>query len=400
MKHNFKYPLLNEAFSKQDLDAGIKVIKSKKLTMSTKTKEFELKFAKFVGSKYALMVNSGSSANLLATFASCNPYRKNRFKIGDEALIPALCWSTSLWPLVQAGLKIKFLDIDRNTLNVSSDTFIKNINKKTKVIMAVHVLGGSTNIEKLRNICKKRKIILIEDTCESLGSKFKNKHLGTFGDFGTYSFYYSHQITSGEGGMVVCNNYDDYTILHSLRSHGWTRGLKLSQKFRQKDHRFIFYNMGFNLRPTDITAAIGLSQFKRIKIFQNIRTNNLKKIISSLKKSKLWDNQYQFQDFEKYCDPSWFGLPLMLTKNYEKNKQNIINKLEKNGIETRPIISGNFINQPAIKKFKLIKNNIKNFVNAQFIEDAGFFIGLHTKPISKKTLNFLINNLLTIEKSK
>ena len=400
MKHNFRYPLLNEAFSKQDLDAGIKVIRTKKLTMSKKTKEFELKFAKFVGSKYALMVNSGSSANLLATFAACNPYRKNKFKINDEALIPALCWSTSRWPLVQAGLKVKFLDIDRKTLNVSFDTFIKNINKKTKVIMAVHVLGGSTNIEKLRNICKKRKIILIEDTCESLGSKFKKKHLGTFGDFGTYSFYYSHQITSGEGGMVVCNNYDDYNILHSLRSHGWTRGIKLKQKFKQKDNRFIFYNMGFNLRPTDITAAIGLSQFKRIKVFQNIRTTNHRKIIISLKKSKLWDNQYQFQNLEKYCEPSWFGLPLILTKDYVKNKQNIIYNLERNGIETRPIISGNFINQPAIKKFKLNRYNKKNFINAQFVEDAGFFIGLHTKPISKEILNFLTNKLLTIEKSK
>ena len=160
--------------------------------------------------------------------------------------------------------------------------------------------------------------------------------------------------------MVVCNNYDDYTILHSLRSHGWTRGLKLKQKFKQKDNRFIFYNMGFNLRPTDIAAAIGLSQFKRIKVFQNIRTNNHRKIINSLKKSKLWHNQYQFQNLEKYCEPSWFGLPLILTKDYIKNKQNIIYYLEKNGIETRPIISGNFINQPAIKKFKLDNYNKKN----------------------------------------
>ncbi len=398
MKHFYNYPLLNEAFSKKDLNAGIKVIRSKKLTMSKKTKEFEVKFAKLVGAKYALMVNSGSSANLLATYASCNPYRKNRFKIGEEALIPALCWSTSLWPLVQTGLKIKFLDIDKETLNVKIETYLKNISKKTKVIMAVHVLGGSTNIKKLKEICRKKNIILIEDTCESLGSKYLNKNLGTFGDFGTYSFYYSHQITSGEGGMVVCNNYEDYSILHSLRSHGWTRDLKLKEKFKNKDNRFIFYNMGFNLRPTDITAAIGLSQLKKIKVFENIRTENRKKIINSLKSSNLWNNQYRFQGIEKHSKPSWFGLPLILTKKLVKNKKKIIDFLEKNGIETRPIISGNFVNQPSIKKFNLLKNNKKKFHNAQLIEESGFFIGLHTKPISNKVLKFLTTKLLKIER--
>ena len=191
------YPLLNNAFSEEDLISGINVLASGQLTMSNKTKNFENEFAKKIGTKYALMVNSGSSANLLATFAACNPLRKNRFKPGDEVLIPAICWSTSLWPLVQSGLKPIFVDVAKDTLNVNPDALIKKINNKTKVIMLVHVLGGATNVEKIRNIARKKKIILIEDTCESLGAKFKNKYLGTFGDFGTYSFYYSHQISSG-----------------------------------------------------------------------------------------------------------------------------------------------------------------------------------------------------------
>tara|TARA_B110000977_G_scaffold201338_1_gene295441 strand:- start:22402 stop:23598 length:1197 start_codon:yes stop_codon:yes gene_type:complete len=390
------YPLLKDAFSKSDLMAAQKVIKSGQLTMSKVTKKFELEFAKKIGSKYALMVNSGSSANLLATFAACNPYRKNIFKRGDEAILPSLCWSTSLWPLVQAGLKPVFVDVNPETLNVDVKDIIKNITKKTKLIMAVHVLGGCTDMKKLIQITKKKKIILIEDTCESLGSTFNKKKLGTFGDFGTYSFYYSHQISSAEGGMVVCNNYNDYSILHSLRSHGWTRNLKVEKKFNKFDKRFIFYNMGFNLRPTDITASIGFNQLKRLKTFQKQRDQNRKKILDAIKHSKLWKNQFSFQKIHEKCDPSWFGLPIMINKKYSKSKNKFIDYLEKSGIETRPIISGNFVNQPAIKKFNLNKKN-KKFPNAQIIEDTGFFIGLHTKKITTKEVNYLTSRLFKIE---
>ena len=157
------YPLLGNAFSKEDLIAGIEVLISGQITMSKKTRDFEKYFANKLGKKYALMVNSGSSANLLAAFAACNPLRKNRFKPGDEVLIPVLCWSTSLWPLVQSGLKPVFVDVDKDTLNVNSDLLLKKINNKTKVIMLVHVLGNSTNVEKIRKVAQRKKIILIED---------------------------------------------------------------------------------------------------------------------------------------------------------------------------------------------------------------------------------------------
>ena len=189
----FKYPLLDDAFSNNDLFEGIKVIISGQLTMAKKTEEFEKKFAKKLKVKYAVMVNSGSSANLLSTFAACNPMRKNKFKVGDEVLIPSLCWPTSLWPLVQAGLKPKFVDIDYKTLNVRANDIIKSISTKTKVILLIHVLGNSTDMDVIREVAKKKKIILIEDTCESLGATYKKKYLGTFGDFGTYSFRATHE---------------------------------------------------------------------------------------------------------------------------------------------------------------------------------------------------------------
>ena len=204
------YKLLEDAFSFEDIMSGVEVLLSKKITMGEITKKFELEFAKYLNVKYALMVNSGSSANLLAAFALINPRKDNSLKRGDEFIIQSLCWSTSLWPLVQAGLKPKFIDVDLKTFNIDYNELSKNISNKTRAIMAVHVLGNSSEISNISKLCKKNKIFLIEDTCESLGSKYNNKFLGTFGDFGTYSFYYSHQITSGEGGMIVCNNKNDY----------------------------------------------------------------------------------------------------------------------------------------------------------------------------------------------
>ena len=393
------YPLLDSAFSKDDLISGIKVLVSGQITMSKKTKDFEKEFANKLGVKYALMVNSGSSANLLAAFAACNPLRKNRFKPGDEVLIPALCWSTSLWPLVQSGLKPVFVDIDKDTLNVNPNLLIKKINKKTKVIMLVHVLGNSTNIEKIKKIAQRKKIILIEDTCEALGSKFKNKYLGTFGDFGTFSFYYSHQITSGEGGMIVCNNKDDYDLLYSMRAHGWSRNLKnqkkIEKKFPKIDPKFIFVNSGFNLRPTDVVASIGNSQLKRLGKFIKIRNENNLKIKNTLIKSKTWNNQFSFQKINSNVKASLFGLPIFIHKRFLKKKKKFLKFLDNKGVETRPIISGNFLNQPSTKLYKLNENNEK-FPQAQEVENLGFFIGLHTKKIKSETLSKLVNLLLKI----
>ena len=208
-----KYPLLSNAFNSNDINCGVKVLKSKQLTMSKITEKFEKKFAKIIGSKYALMTNSGSSANLLALSAIINPIFKNKLKPGDEVLIPAVCWSTSLWPIVQNQLKPVFVDVELNTFNVCLDALEKKISKKTKAVLIIHVLGTSCDMTKLNKIVKKNNLLLIEDTCESLGAKYNKKTLGTYGDFGTYSFYYSHQITSGEGGMIVCNDKFNYNLL-------------------------------------------------------------------------------------------------------------------------------------------------------------------------------------------
>ena len=386
------YPLIDEAFSSVDICKGIEVLLSGQLTMSEITREFEYEFAQYIGTKYALMVNSGSSANLLAAFALVNPRKKNFLKRDNEFLIPVLCWSTSLWPFVQAGLKPRFVDVDVNNFNMDMDEFKKKLTKRIKAIMAVHVLGNSTRIEEIAKITKSKNIFLIEDTCESLGAKYKEKYLGTFGDFGTYSFYYSHQITSGEGGMVVCNSRTDYELIYSMRSHGWARKLKNN---KNKDTSFSFTNSGFNLRPLDISAAIGLNQFKRLNSIIKVRFKNREKIINRLVNSPLWNKQFSFLNITKNVKPSFFGLPILISKKYLSKKKQFFNFLKKKGIETRIVISGNFVNQSSVKIYNLNSKN-ESFPKAQEIENRGFFIGLHPKSISEETLNHLEKNLLKI----
>jgi len=388
--NKFFYPLIENPYRKRDINEAIKVLKSKKLTIGPVTDKFQKNFTRKLGSKFSLMVNSGSSANLLALQCLINPYRKKRLKPGDEVLIPSLCWSTSLWPIIQSGLKPKFVDIDLKSLNINLNDLKKKISKKTKAILIVHVLGNCVDMSELMRIVKKHNLILIEDTCESLGTKYKNKYLGTFGDFSSFSFYSSHQISSGEGGMICCKNNDDHEIIKSLRAHGWSRGLKNEKKIaaanKHLDSRFIFYNSGFNLRSTDIAASIGLNQFKDIDQFIKKRSINRDKILKMFKKKIKMMKYLSFIDANNHVEASWFGIPILLSKKINRNK--FLSKIEKLGVETRPIISGNFLKQPSIKKYKLNKKS--NFKNSDIVNNHGFFIGLPTSTISDKNIKKLV----------
>ena len=408
MKKKYFYPLSEDGITNEDINLASKVLKSKQITMSKITRKFEIHFAKKLGSRYALMVNSGSSANLLAVYAAGNLLRKERLKPGDEVLVPILCWPTSLWPLVQFGLKPIFVDIDKTNLSIADNEIEKKITKKTKAIMLINALGNCCDLFKIKKIAKKNNLIIFEDNCESLGSKFKNKNLGTFGDFSTFSFFYSHQITSGEGGMVTCNSKEDYEILFTLRSHGWLGGLmnyprnlssykKYINKYPKLDPRYIFSNSGFNVRPMDITAAIGLNQFKKLDQFKSSRNKNRSKILNKLISSKNWKNQFKFIQPRKNLDPSWMVLPILVNKKYKNIKKTFLNYLDKNGVETRPIISGSFNNQPSYKLYGFQKYNQKVFKNSQYVQDHGFVIGLHKHLMKTKTLNRLCKLMLKIE---
>ena len=384
------YPLTESVLEKVDLDAAIKVINSKKITMGKKTIEIEEYFKNNIVKTNPLMVNSGSSANLLIFQCLINPLVK-KLKIGDEVLIPAICWSTSLWPIIQSGLKVKFVDIDNNSLNIDLEDLKKKITKKTKALMLVHALGNCTDMDKLVKICKRNKLILIEDTCEALGSTFKKKALGTFGDFASFSFYYSHHITSGEGGMICVKDKKYLNIIKSLRSHGWSRDLSnkklISKKYKNIDQNWIFINSGFNLRPTDINAAIGIQQLKRLKKILSIRKYNFLKIKNSLIKNKNYKKQFTILNDQKFANIAWFGIPFVLNSKNKSYKLKVMDKLNRKGIMTRPIISGNFAKQPSIRLYK-IKNNTK-LPNADLIDKNAFFLGLHNTKITDNKLKLL-----------
>ena len=394
--NKISYSLTESVLEGADINAAIKVLRSKKITMGPKTRQVEAYFKDQIVKTNSLMVNSGSSANLLIFQCLINPMVK-KLKPGDEVLIPAICWSTSLWPIIQSGLKVKFVDIDLSTLNIDLNDLIKKITKRTKALMLVHALGNCADMTKLINICKKNKIILIEDTCEALGSTYKNKPLGTFGEFSSFSFYYSHHITSGEGGMVCTKNKKYLEILKSLRSHGWSRDLKnnktLSKKHKNIDKNWIFINSGFNLRTTDINAAIGLEQLKRIKKILSIRKYNFLKIKKSLLINKKYNNQFTILDDQNHANTAWFGIPIILNSNNKKYKQNIMSKLHGKGIMTRPIISGNFAKQPSIKLYKIKINN--QLPNSDLVDKKGFFLGLHNIKISDSKLKFLTDSIFS-----
>lgn len=362
-----------------------KVLKHGKFFFGPELYEIENKISKYLKKKYSVGLDSGSSALYLALKAL-------GVGKGDEVITTPFSWIITSNAIVANGAKPVFVDIG-DDYNINADLIEKKITKKTKAILAVHVLGNSTYMDELKKIVKKNNLTLVEDTCESLGSKYNSKYLGTFGRFGTFSFFVSHQISAGEGGMIVCNDYNDYKIIHSLRAHGWDRGLNNNKS--KNDFRFI--NSGFNLRPMDITAAIGLNQFKRLNQMIKIRANNREKIINSIKKLNNWNNQIEFLHATKKVNPSWFGLPILISKKFIKKKQKYLKFLNKNGIETRPIISGNFLNQPVAKLYKLNKKK-EYFKNAEEIDKRGFFIGLHANKIDDKMVKFLTNKLLMINK--
>jgi len=393
-RSKYLFPIKDSTFRNKDLIEGIKVIFSKDVTMSKVTKKFEKTFSKKIKTPYSLMVNSGSSANLLAFQCLINPYRKKRLKKGDEVLIPSICWSTSFWPIIQSGLKPVFVDVDRENYNIDLKDLKRKISNKTRALMLIHVLGVCTNMDKLMKILNKNNIILIEDTCESIGAKYKNKFLGTFGDFSTFSFYFSHQISSIEGGMICCNNKQDEDIIKSLRSHGWTKDLsnqrKIERKFKEINKNFFFINSGFNFRPTDIQAAIGLSQFKSLNNFINIRKINRNKIIKKLTTDKRWDEQVSFVKKDYNVKPSWFGLSMLFNKKFKKSKKLILNRLDKLGIENRPIISGNFLKQPALRKYN-IKQKSKDFPNANYVHEYGLHVGLENKIMNRIEIEKFVN---------
>lgn len=393
-----KFPLGQNIHDSSDIEVMINTLLTEKFTMGENVSKFEVEFAKYIGSKYAVMVNSGSSANLIATSVITNYKFSKKINAGDEVLVPALCWSTTVFPIIQCGLVPKFVDVNPETLNVNIDDLNSKITSKTKAIMLVHVLGNCTNMQELMDIVQKNKLILIEDTCESLGSKYNNKYLGSFGDIGTYSFYYSHHLTTMEGGMVITNDDETYELIKCLRAHGWTRNLKnkedIHSNFPDLDSRFTFVNLGFNFRPMEIQAAMGLNQLNKLNTNNNNRKNNFSKIKNKIE-NDFRNNFISFPKENENSDISWFGITMFLDENI--NLKEYLEYLTLAGVENRPLITGNMVRQPVIKDLYPNLNPL-DFKGAEFCHFRGLFIGLSVEPMSNDLIDELVEIILNFKK--
>lgn len=384
--NNMNYSLSENTFSGEEKNSVINLINSSdKLSYGKNVKLLEKTFAKLHKRKFCVMVNSGSSANLLGVASLIYDKKFNLFQ-GDEVIVPSLSWSTTYTPLIQMGLKLIFIDTDLSTLNINVDIIEKAITKNTKAIFAVNILGLSCDYKKLNKICKKYNLILMEDNCESLMSKKNNMLSGCNGIFSTSSSFYSHHFCTIEGGYLLTNNFRLYCNALSLRSHGWIREQPfnshlINKKYTNFEKLFKFILPGFNLRPTEINAKLGLIQLKKLNKFIINRKENAKKIYNIFKDLK----SVVLQKYEK--DSSFFGFAFIL-KNKLKNKRNhIINYLKKNKIECRPIVSGNITKNPMIKYAKIkIPFKLKC---TEYIDKNGFMIGNRSRKLTEKEIKIL-----------
>ena len=386
-----KYSLSNDTWDIQEIEAAHKVIDSRYFTVNgPHVKQYQEDFAKKFGSKYAVMSNSGSSANLLTMAALVYSGRLRR---GDEVLVTAVSWSTTYFPICQMGLKIRLVDIDLGTLNVDPDALEAAITPATKAVMVVNLLGNPNEFDRIRKICDEHNLIMLEDNCESMGATYEGKEAGTFGLIGSFSTYFSHHLCTMEGGMNVTDDEELYHYMLSIRSHGWTRHLPDSSKIYKKLNdpfyeSFNFIMPGFNVRPLEIEAAAGIEQLKKLDAFIEQRRVNAKLFKERIEKETDLLTQ------QETGKASWFGFAIILPEEKKGKRNAYIEALNAADIEVRPIVAGNFARQKALQFLDYsISGELKN---ADYIHENGFFVGNHSIEMSEN-INLLIDVLKSVK---
>jgi len=397
-----KIPLACSTYDANDIFESVDSLLNEWPTIGKKVEKCEEKLAKYIGARNAIMVSSGGAANFLVLSFLTSPFvdEENRLNLGDEIITPAVTWSTTASPIVQVGCVPVLADVNLGTYDINVEEIEKLITDKTRALMIVHPLGNVCDMDAIRKIVDKHNLILIEDTCESLGSKYKDKFAGTFGKFGTFSFYYSHLITSVEGGMIVTDNDYYADVFRSMRANGWLRGIrneKLKEQILKENpnihQSFLFPFSGFNFKPTDVHAGLLMNQIDRIEEYIKHRREIAQALSEGLKEFE----NYLILPFEKsYTRNSWFSYPIIVKPNPFFNKNELVSFMEARNIETRPIIAGNIAAQPFLKKYPFRQGNLQN---SQLIMSQGFYIGCHSF-ISKEEQEYIINTIETFIKSK
>ncbi|PLW77862.1 pyridoxamine 5-phosphate oxidase [Cohaesibacter celericrescens] len=349
-------------------------------SMGSEVAAFEHGFADYVESPYCVMVNSGSSANLLMV-AALFFTKENPLKAGDEVIVPAVSWSTTYYPLQQYGMKLRFVDIDLNTLNYDLEQLEAAITGKTRLIMAVNLLGNPNDFDAINKIVGERDIRIIEDNCESMGAELSGRKTGTFGIMGSFSSFFSHHISTMEGGLIVTANEELYHILLSLRAHGWTRNLpkhnhvcgEKSDNAFEESFRFVL--PGYNVRPLEMSGAIGTEQLKKLPSLIKARRENGMRFQEAL------GNHANLLIQQETGQSSWFGFSLVIRPQADLTRQRLIEELNEAGFECRPIVAGNFTNNEVMKYIDA--DIFGDLPNASHIDSNGLFVGNHHYDISE-----------------
>lgn len=376
----FRYPLATFTWDSAEHDAMQRVIASNRFTMGEEVAAFEAKFAAYVGSRYAVMVNSGSSANLAMIAALRYVEDKGRRLVpGDEVIVPAVSWSTTYYPLYQYGLKIKFVDIDPDTLNMSVDAVRAAIGPRTRAILAVNLLGNPCDLLALQDLARSRSLLLLEDNCESLGASLHGRQCGTFGLMGTFSTFFSHHISTMEGGVVCTDDEEIFHILLCIRAHGWTRnlpeknrvsGIKSSDPFEES---FRFVLPGYNLRPLELEGALGVEQLRKLPGLIEERRKNGAYWTSRMRQHP------EIQIQREIGQSSWFGFSMVIRPGSAVSRADLLKRLRELGFECRPIVTGNFAKNPVIKYFDY--EIAGDLANSDLLDRNGLFVGNHHYPI-------------------
>ena len=373
------YPLAYSTWGKEELEAIQRVCDSDMYTMGKHVKQFENEFAEVFGSENAVMVNSGSSANLLML-----SLLKWKYKLTGDIIVPVVGWATTYFPISQNGFKINFVDVDKDTWNIDVNKIEAAITPNTCAVMAVNLLGNSCDYDRIVQICRKHNLILIEDNCESMGAKHNGKHTGSIGLAGSFSFFFSHHIQTMEGGMVLTDSKDDADYMRSMRAHGWVRDLPDNSPLYQKtgdafNDNFIFATPGYNIRPLEMSGAIGIEQLKKWNNIMDARLKNKDHFLS------LFANKPWVRVQKEIGTSSWFTFGMVLDGELKGRRQEVIDALSKAGIQNRPLASRNFLKQPVMRDLDFIDN--KDYAAADDIHENGFFVGngstLINEPIDK-----------------
>ena len=368
------YPLSMATYGVAEILQALDSLCSFRTTMWEKTAEFEKRFAAYQNSSHAVMVNSGSSADLLASHLLTNPVNP-LLKSGDENLVPVVTWPTHICSPMMAGLKVKLVDVNPATLNIDIDDLEKSITPQTKALFLVHLMGNPCDMNAIKRIATKNNLIILEDCCEALGAEYNGIKVGNFGLAGTFSFFFSHHMVTMEGGMVVCAEKPVANDLKVMRAHGWVRNTEEQtnvQSLRDEniDPRYAFFNWGFNLRPTDLQAGFGLCQLEKIERFNEQRNHLAKRFFDYIDQSR-WLKRPVVHPLAKPC---WFALPLMLEKDAPFSRGSLTQHLEAAGVETRPMVAGNIARHPVAKVFPIFGERL--FLGADEIHQRGFYMGL------------------------